>query len=106
MKATAAQTQALTKLADGGGSNQMRRSTNDALHARGWMHQGRITAAGLEVIGRVPLNCPDSHYGEMCPATDEPALEIQPAPVPTPQEAERMTADPVGVGLGNAFFDK
>lgn len=51
-KLTKAQITALIKLADGGGSNQMRRATNNALHARGLMVQGKISLAGLAAIGR------------------------------------------------------
>jgi len=47
-----AQIKALTKLADGGSSNQMRRGTNDALHDMGLMERGQITAAGLAAISR------------------------------------------------------
>lgn len=52
VKITAAQRTALIKLADGAGSNQMRRSTNSALHDMGLMAAGRITPAGLAAIGR------------------------------------------------------
>lgn len=51
-KLTPAQFKALNKLADGGGSNQMRRATNESLHKRGLMSQGQITKAGLKAIGR------------------------------------------------------
>jgi hypothetical protein len=51
-KPTKAQIIALNKLADGASSNQMRRATNYALHDRGWMIQGKISPAGLAVIGR------------------------------------------------------
>lgn len=52
MKLTKAQIIALTKLADGAGSNQMRASTRTALHKAGMMAQGKITEAGLAAIGR------------------------------------------------------
>lgn len=52
IKITKAQVIALNKLADGAGSNHMRRSTNAALHNMGFMAQGKITTAGLAAIGR------------------------------------------------------
>lgn len=52
MQITKAQIIALTKLADGAGSNQMRAATRTALHKMGLMSQGKITAAGLAAIGR------------------------------------------------------